>query len=705
MPGLLLAGPAARNGDCDRRGVMPPLSRLRNTLALFLLFAPHTVQLIAQQTPVAQSTVRFSDAPHPLGVEKDRGTQQWLCARVVDGLTGRPIAAAELFLVAESRNPIRGEFSWAMRSTSDDDGILRMRVDELAPDYAPWSWIVVRADGYVPRMSMTTFEDPIVRLSPAMTVPVEILDWRDRPVADALVGFCGGCGHTPDLVHARTDANGIAQLPGLDAVSGIEDIYIEHPDLGLSSDAGSWVPGQWPMRIRPPRGTTAVGVLLDEKGHGIAGAYVGEKQCHRGPWVQTAKDGSFELCGASRRDDLWVNAKGRQFVFDRPLQQPYRLQLPTAPEDLESLPQDYVEAVDLPDGQRMPRSEAKHAVMPRTSTHFVTLRVANLPADGNVSLRTRHTSIKVSDAVRAGSQIALPDEPFAIAIEDGAYRLRVFSYEASDAARLAGGVLRLKFFDATRIEGQVKNAAGKPLAVRLALVHRYYQPRSDEDPHWQDSRGAISMTTPQEGLRMLLVQDQSHHHRMRMIPVMLPRQGDDLVVDVGTIVLRKQPQIRVVRPDGEPLREGSIELIRAGWHDTERGSKYAVVGDGLCTLPDLRQGDTLLIRSSPSTIPANSNPKLIDLPSRFVLQGHGPWLLQQHGGKLLIDANTIGTAKYIAVTIGDRLLKLRGPSLLRGLAPGNHKLFVTAAGHRTAIATVNVSESSVERFAVTLPEN
>ena len=70
-------------------------------------FAPVPLALAASlsgQAPVVKTTAEF----YPADVEQTHGDERWLTVRVVDGVSGQPIAGAELLLIAESPHPLRG---------------------------------------------------------------------------------------------------------------------------------------------------------------------------------------------------------------------------------------------------------------------------------------------------------------------------------------------------------------------------------------------------------------------------------------------------------------------------------------------------------------------------------------------------------------------------------------------------------------------
>lgn len=672
---------------------MPSLSPLRDTLALCLMCAAAICDATAQAPAPT-----FTDTQYPFDNLIVRDDERWLTGRVVDGLTGLPIAAAEVLLIAEGKNPMRGEFSFEMRSTADADGFVRIRVDKQAPGYKPWHWIAVRAPGYGPRVTSNVFERAIVRLNPAVTVPIEVRDWQDRPVADALVGFCGGCGHSPDLIHGRTGKDGVVRLAGMDLYSGIADLYIEHKDLALGYDSVDWYPGEGPVPFRVRSGVVSLGILVDQQGKPVAGAYIGTKDFHRGPWTRTAADGSFKLYGSNSPGDMFVHVADRVLLYERPPSMPFRLQLPEPREEP-------TEIVDLDERERalLDREEAPAPELPT-----VIVRPVGLPANGEIYLRTRDESHEITDLVRTGQRVALPKQPFVFVLDAKDSIGRTIACDRSRA--LAEGIVRLRWYEPTRIEGRVVDANGDAAEVKLAIVHisHRFQPddaeyKVDDDVEWQVSDGAIFLTTQHERLRLLAIRGNTWNRPPRLVPIVLPERGDDAFVDVGTIVLTDKHQLTVLDPDGMPLRGGSVTLLRTGWHDLANGFTYELDGSGHCHMPDLQAGDAVLVRGAPVEQDDDAAVRLIDLPSRFAIEGSGPFELRQHGGRLLVDVRTTADDATPAVTIGDRMLRLHGPTLVRGLAPGKHKVFCAADGHRSAIAEITVPSKGRTELSVTLP--
>ncbi|MCK5941559.1 MAG: hypothetical protein KAI24_06290, partial [Planctomycetes bacterium] len=386
------------------------------------------------------------------------GGERWFACRVVDAITGEGIPAAEVLLLAESATPIAGELPVQMRAEADYDGFVSIRVDAGAENYRPWGWLCVRAAGYGQSMRMGMFDDPIVRLMPGVSVPVQVRDWRDQPVADVLVGFCSGCGHTPDLVHGRTGADGVVTLPGVDIHNGIADFYLVHPDLDLGYLSPTWYPGRRPMVLRAGVGVVHRGVVVDDRGRPVAGAAVGMSTVHRGPWTRTQPDGSFTLCGLDGLADLWVHTDGRRLLFEANGTTGLHLRVPPPPAggDQEPGKEPTVQVFDLEPEQRARLeqqrehedaiAEARERAWPR-----VPVRVVGGTESVSVELRTATQSWDLDDAIASGEPVALPDGEFVFRMTAGE-SLRIVPGDR--AAAVADGVVRLRWFAPTRIEGR-----------------------------------------------------------------------------------------------------------------------------------------------------------------------------------------------------------------------------------------------------------
>lgn len=285
--------------------------------------------LVALAAPAALAQQRPYDGVLPADAPVSVGDETWQAFRVVDAVTGKPIAGAELLLVDEARTPVSGKM-WSQRvAKSDADGFVAVRSD----DVKRFAWMILRAPGYGVASAERVVPSLVWPLSPAVEVPVQLCDWLGRPVADAQLGWCVGCGHTPDVINVRTDAKGLARIAGVDANNAVADVYAEAPSLCIADYSRvDWVPGAPPAILRASPGFAVRGKVLLVDGKPAAGAFVGVEEVHRGPWSEVGADGTFELFGAASEGDLVVMVGRQKVLFERPDgEQPFTLQLPELP--------------------------------------------------------------------------------------------------------------------------------------------------------------------------------------------------------------------------------------------------------------------------------------------------------------------------------------------------------------------------------------
>ncbi len=687
------------------RALMPSLSRRRDikrALATSLL-----VTLVASATAQAPS-VQFSRLVYPPDSYEDIAGEKVLCFRAVDVMTGTPLAQAELFLIAESNNPVRGEFTFQQRLTADADGFVRVPLGQDLKRRS-WSWMLLRAPGFGQRMEMGAFEE-VELLPPTIDLPVQVLDSLGAPVAGCLVGFCCGCGHTPDIVSAFTDRNGACTLPGINNRQGIRDLYLEHKRLGLFYDSLDWFPGEPAAVIRAPSANAAQGVVVDENGKPVAGAFVGYKDVHRGPWTRTGADGSFLLCGISQGpSDLWVHVGERELLFELDDTVPLRLQLPPAPPPPDE-PARRTEVVELPaDVRRRVEARSEPGPWPALESPTVPVRLIGATEDTTVELTSATRSLDVTDLVQRGEPVPLPDEPFAFVLQQD-WQPRTFPFTRATA--LAEGIVRLRWFQPTRIEGRIVGEAGHPLAARLALLDptATMAPKLDDLDDLVSSAGAIQLTAKRQGLALLAVMPTDTDHAPRIVPVLLPPRGDEVVVDVGTITLTERPQYLLHDAKGELLVDWQVGLLRRGFVTTENFTSYPeshhvrLTQEGHAPLPDLQPGDVLHV------LPTTSQPEYVDsraiytVPARFVVRGAGPWDFSLPSGQLWVNVRCDDEPQArMHVYLDDLDLELFEPTLLRGLPPGRHRCLVSAKGHQTAIVDLDVPAAGIAELDLVLP--
>jgi hypothetical protein len=735
------------------------LSRLPFLLAPLWLLAA-----LGAQAPVVTETSEF----YPADTEQQNGDERWLTHRIVDALTGAPIAGAELMLLAESEHPLRGESWTGQRAASDGDGFVRLRVEEQKPGEPKPNWFLIRARGYGAAMFGDRVPTPIVPLSPSVPLPVQLVDWLGKPVSGALVSFCGGGGRSPDLAHGRTDAQGMVTLVDIDPQNPTADLFVEHPGLGLGFRSFPWYPGMAPIRFQIEPSPSITGVLLDQAGKPVADAYVGTTDQPRGPWTRTGKDGSFALHGGNPRGELHVHTGKRHVVFQPvAVGAPCKLQLPKPngkkpqviepPERKEVSDELVLVKVSILDAEQtalgngtfrfvgpLPkrdetsgtadRDDARAFVLPgkyelwvggddHVETRLevtvtadgdnevkaspkplpsVAVQVVELPETGSVWLRTADGSRDVSEAVRAGKPIGVPDGPFWFVLHGDRDQRRLFAFDRAQA--LAKAPLSLAWWPATRVTGKVVDAKDQPCAAAVAMlpIERTVTGfDAGTTVETTEQQGTLDLPTQLDGLAFLLVRDPSEQAAPQMLAVVLPPRGEKATVDVGTITLGGAPALLLKDGTGAPL-SGTAGLVRQGWHDVRATPPQFPLGaDGAFLGPRPQAGDTIVVPEIRTG--EDGRTTVIDLPVRFPLTGKGPWNFTLPRGGVRLDVQD-GNGKElpVGVTIGSEHERIEGPMLLRRLPPGKLRLYVAAEEHLGALVDVVVPADGVVEAKVVL---
>lgn len=233
--------------------------------------------------------------------------------RIVDGITGKPIAGATVKLLTEVPHPQPGFGTPSAVATTGPDGWARIRRDQLDPKrtatYGEPSWAYVEARGFGPDAVMNEFvKDDDWRLRAASELRVTLHDPVDRPVAGALVGWLLGCGHTPDVRQATTDAHGVARVLDVQASGFGQTWFVKDGFISRYLDPERWLPWERERIAHVEASPVIEGIVLRHDGTPAAGVAVGRSDSHRGPWTRTDACGKFRLVGIQSRvgDDLFV---------------------------------------------------------------------------------------------------------------------------------------------------------------------------------------------------------------------------------------------------------------------------------------------------------------------------------------------------------------------------------------------------------------
>lgn len=617
-------------------------------------FAFVAAALLATAAPAVAQQITIAEQLFPGAVAGDRGP---LLKRLVDDLTGEPLAGAEVFLIAERQTPIGGEFWWTHRGTSDADGFVR--IDRPNGD-RDWHILAVRH----PRCGTATVEkdgDAVVRLGRGLDVPVRIVDWTGRPAPGALVGFCGSCGHGPDLVWANADADGIAVLRGIDVHQNFGDLYVQHPGLGLYYRNIDWRPGDPPFEVRCDHGPVQSGRVLDHTGKPVANAFVGQGGCHRGPWGRTGADGTFTILGGAAGDapSHVVLPGGRSIYFAPKAGAGVTLRLP----DLAD-PKAYQGPAEV---------DPVHAPPPAVSRRIQVV-VDDAPAAVR-ELRAWWPGRAKDLRDETDDGLAVPDGvPFQLTVVVGENEERQFRDVFVEAAPTGDAPLRVRWLPDSRVIGQCVDASGRGCAARVRW--------------WGDAGKGVA--TDDDGRFELVASRQFVAEGWRVLELRASAQAvwvqrhvrvggpGSPPVAIGRIDL-VTPSLRVVAASGPLPPRTRVGFARAGWFAPGRLGRAPDVApltaDGDWFGGELRAGDTVVVEREGF------------VPFRMVLAGAGPWRVELP--EAAIELEVVGAdAQPLTATVvlADLEAKVRdGRCGLRGLQPGRHRIYVSAPGHRSAI--------------------
>jgi len=635
------------------------------SLARATLFLPIYCTVAVAQ---AGDRITFTDELMP-GCEE----VGWLVFRVVDDLTSLPVEGAEVFLVKEAETPIAGEFWYTRKGRTDANGVVRIPTADIAKQ---WHVQVLMHPDYG-TCSRSEREDSVWRVGRAFDVPVLVLDWRGLSAPGAEIGFCGHCGHSPDLANAVVGEDGLAVLAGIDPHNHIRDVYVQHPGLGLGYDAIDWYPGGPPTVIHCSWSMPLSGKVVDHLGQPVAGAFVAANDVHRGPWARTAADGTFTILGgrASIGASQVQTVTGQRVFFTSPGSYPVTLTLPD------------------PDGDD-PSEGATDVGEWRDPT--VATREVRVQFESSGEVLGAAVRVPGCDAIRGvGDTVEVPTEgPFAIAFGPKKYvhgepAERVYAFD--DISDLPPEPIVLQWFLPTRVVGRVVDAAGQPIAAGVRLLVDWQREDAGDFDDCPDGR--FELMVADSGLEVLEVRARQDGLRNRLVWLPLPLRGDDVRIDLGDIVLSSEPQLLMTGPDG-PMAGEVVFWSRAGFQGGGHSRDWSLDVDGAWQGPDLRAGDCLLVECEGEDG---------ELPWRTVLEGDGPWRLSPPAGQLDLEVETAdGQLVAPVVSFLDQQFEIDDRRRLRRLPTGPLRLWIGAPGYRTAVVDAVVT-TQPQTITVTLP--
>lgn len=607
--------------------------------------------LFAVASANAQDRIESTDALFPGAF--DLSDRSWIVSRVVDDLTGAPIANADVFFVGESDTPLAGEFWFTRKVQTDQDGWLRAPVADID---RLWHLQVLRHEDYGVAARSGRGND-IWRVGRPFDVPVLVRDWQGRPAKGAMIGFCSGCGHTPDLASAATDANGIAILKQIDPHAYIGDVYVQRAGLGLGYDSLRWMPGGSPAVIDCDWSPAMHGSVVDHKGNPVSGAFVAALDVHRGPWAKTAVDGTFRLLGG--KPEIGAShvrtPGGRKIWFEQASSYPVTLRLP----DPHGRSPDEGTIVEPP---RTKKAAAVRMIDVNLVGHERLIATCDWPGSAGPCKGTKSLQIPSSG-------------PFVIEVwvdqgSDGEVGTRSFAYD--DASELPAEPIEIRWFEPTRLVGKIVDEVGEPVRSRVFLRQHWRVAMAENFPD-RAPAARFSIATWHTGLRLVEIVPARTDLLPRLVWAMLPAQGQKARVNLGLIELSKTPQLRVLDDEGHAVPGAVVGFARAGHQEVEHTHCFPIAPDGGWRGPDLVAGDVLLVRLSNDSA-----------PWRTVLPSNGPWTIRAPRGQLQLEIEGVVDLEVTCV-IGDYVCRWRKGQPIKGLPHGPLRCYVSAPGRRSVI--------------------
>ncbi len=728
---------------------MPQLScqQLITTLGLAAIArsqAPPKVTLLDLELPVQHWTPEYRTT---------HGT-----SRLVHAITGEPVPGAELFAIPETDHPLPGEFHSLFRATADRDGFAELPIGE--------AWVMARATGLGPSMDFR-YQGATLPLAPAFDIPIRPVDWLGQPMPGVTLGFCGGCGHTPDLATAIVGRDGIGWLRSVDPRGSFADIYPNTAPVQFSYWNTQWVPGDAPEEFPYGYGEVLHGTVLRADGEPAASAFVGNNVVHRGPWAQTNSKGQFRLFGLTSDEGFFVVYEGRHIECDWPATMPCELRLPVPDGNpyqnlVERVPaaevvvEEFAIEVQLADefGETIPEAKslwvgngrrerlqgrdfgnlpagtyAVHCTHPDFVTRDLTVvvkpepgqpfvfamqrlpvvrvHVRDLPAGGEVTCIRREASIDME--LKAGSLLLVPvrdDEVFAVRLQNpGTQNSRWFQFRGQ--AALAQREITVAWFAPTMVRAQIRDERGQSVDAFVKLLPRQevldhsapFDPRAIQDLTAAPA-GTVVIPTEADQLCFLWVRPTDPALLPRLLAVSMPPRSDAARVDLGTIVMARAPQLRLLAANGKSPAAAEATLLRAGYgrfHE-HRLPRFALATDGSWLGPDLQPGDGVLVRGGASGV----------LPLRHVITAASATtnttVILPSGSLSLQVRDDQGQPVQCTVLLRECAFPANGDLTLTQLPPGPMRLFLSAMGHRSACLEVVVGGTLPPPIVVVLPK-
>jgi hypothetical protein len=575
--------------------------------------------------------------------------------------------------------------------------------DEFGLVSIPWKnqprdchWIFEKP-GYAVEEEYGSIEGDRIALERARETHGQILDPFGRPRAHVAIELFLGCGHSPAVRHATTDAHGRFVLRDVPRHG-----QLWFPFAGNKAD---YFDLEFGLTSRPPVYATDPGVVLrgivtDEEGSAVADAVVRSPQEFRGPTAITAKDGSFVLTGLAPGEPVVVHGPNGRIASlgretfdvertvritlrkidecdgrpDEPAKDvPVRFQVvdessgtavPDVPVFLVREDDGHVFAVDV-DAQgtgevKAPAGKFLLRAGGDFSSHVAPPRAVEIRPNGPSSIRIQarpqaQLQLRLEnfpDRFRA-LDVILPRAMHAVKLRDSK---PVFLPADGPAVVRANAEGLVRFVPVGPVrEGRRHATLTWPRKKRIQVDFDRACSLSLRDTWFQRTADG-GLATHASGDVVLVVE----HEKLgaQEVVVRLPEQPG-ATIRVAATALRPAEELLVSRPDGSRLTTGAV---------TADGHAISMGEDGRAISWHLTPGAHVMVRA----------PGLV--PLRRTLVGHGPHHLSWGRSTLAIRLKK--PMDFIAYLDGILFEGKEGRLQLRGIDAGPHTVIVSARSHQ-----------------------
>lgn len=722
----------------------------RTALALTLLLSGPALG----QEHLAEDRAYLSDLPFPGSIPGDaEGRAAYVVTCVLDARSGEPIPGARLSLVYEATYPLSGMWWPSGTAESDEAGWVRLRVDELRRGPRPGAqpWLYVEAEGYAPYAHLGADLGASVLLEHGRDVEVWVRDALDRPVEGVQVGWMLGCGHTPDLRTARSDARGVALLP--DIAPGAGELW--PAARGFAADYGD-LSGSSVALLRLAPGLPVHGRVLDRDGRPLEGVFVGASVRHRGPWARTDGEGRFEVLGLSQGESgalQWAGGSygqlgsfalppdGRELTLVVPLEPEPAVatvrvrargaQGSEVPQDLgvaaTRLADGFTELarrgewggpeLELPAGSYVVRAGGGFTGYELVEAHLELLP-SDLDAGGDADLRPPlelELQLEPSPRLRLdasgllpGATVSLVGALEAIEVDPGELHAvprtgplgvavqveeRVRASEIEPVRRTPGARIELEAPQPARLRFTLADSAGRP-ARGWALLPQGSEGLEEELERVREGQPlneAFELATWRVGRLELLLIPEDPALAPRRVPLDLT--PETAVLELGTLRFAdaRALVLTVLEPNGAPLSGARLEVRR------DSGTRVlALDAEGRLTADtfELEPGDSLRVDSGDAP------------PFRLQLTGPGPWTVWRSTSSLsleVLDEDGFGVPGFTLWIDGEVYETPASTATLPGLTPGLRRAVISAPGRLSMVLDFDLDHDEQRSIGFVLP--